>query len=180
VNESLKVILHQAGEQHWFGFMAEPEPAHAPIGQGWLGRLHHRFQAAIQTHLTAPDRPLGKVLHWLRRRIHPDESLLRHLRTASEVVVEHPPHVSGEATAAHWAQFLTRAERRHFGWLLADLAISPLTLLLIPLPGPNVVGFWVCFRVVCHILAWRGAVRAARGCVAVRFQASEVLELTSH
>jgi hypothetical protein len=57
-----------------------------------------------------------------------------------------------------------------------NLAISPLTLLLVPVPGPNVVGFWFVYRIVCHTLALLGIHRASSTRVTTAFRPSADLD----
>jgi hypothetical protein len=128
-----------------------------------MGRIHHRFQKGIVDHLARPDHLLGRILRWLGGRIGTDEALLRRLRTASEVCLHHPPSTASTQACQAWQAFLARGRRRHLVWLVVDGLAAPLTVVLAPLPGPNLVGYWVVFRAACHWLAWRGASRGARG-----------------
>ena len=66
---------------------------------------------------------------------------------------------------------------RHLLGLALNLAISPLTVLLVPVPGPNVVGFWFVYRIVCHALALLGIRRASGPRVTTDFRPSEDLDV---
>ena len=57
-----------------------------------------------------------------------------------------------------------------------NLAISPFTVLLVPVPGPNVVGFWFVYRIVCHALALLGIRRASGPRVTTDFRPSADLD----
>jgi hypothetical protein len=172
----LTVYLLKAEDETWFGFTSEPaagEPADPP---GWLARIHHRFQEGITRHLASPDRLLGRLLHRLERMIGTDEALLRYLRTAWWVDFQHPAAVPPDLAVAAWTDFLQRRRRRHLVWTVLASLVAPLTVVLAPLPGPNLVGYWVLFRAVGHCLAWCGAARAARGGVPIALLSCDGLE----
>jgi len=38
-----------------------------------------------------------------------------------------------------------------------NTVISPVTLILTPIPGPNLLGYWIAYRAFCHLLAVLGA-----------------------
>ena len=48
----------------------------------------------------------------------------------------------------------------HMRWLLVDAILLPLSVLIAPLPGPNVIGYYLLFRVVSHWRSFRSASRA--------------------
>ena len=52
---------------------------------------------------------------------------------------------------------LARDRDRHFRWLVIDSVLMLLSVGLVLVPGPNVLGYYFAFRVVGHFLAWRGA-----------------------
>jgi hypothetical protein len=55
------------------------------------------------------------------------------------------------------------AARRHHGvWLGIDLPIFIVSAVLAPVPGPNVLAYYLAFRVVGHFLSWRGAKHAVK------------------
>lgn len=55
------------------------------------------------------------------------------------------------------------AARRHHGiWLGIDLPIFIISAVLAPVPGPNVLAYYLAFRVVGHLLSWRGARHAVK------------------
>ena len=45
----------------------------------------------------------------------------------------------------------------HLRWLILDLLILPFTLVLMPVPGPNLIGYYLLFRVYSHWKAYRSA-----------------------
>jgi hypothetical protein len=47
----------------------------------------------------------------------------------------------------------------HLRWLIVDLLILPFTLVMMPVPGPNLIGYYLLFRVYSHWKAYRSASR---------------------
>ncbi|MEJ7711591.1 MAG: hypothetical protein WKF84_17425 [Pyrinomonadaceae bacterium] len=41
--------------------------------------------------------------------------------------------------------------------------MAPIPLVLAPVPGPNVIGYWFWYRAICHALALMGIRRATCG-----------------
>lgn len=48
----------------------------------------------------------------------------------------------------------------HLRWLIVDVLLLPTSLLLVPLPGPNVIGYYLLYRVYSHYRSFRSASRA--------------------
>nr|ALS89550.1 mitochondrial K+-H+ exchange-related protein [uncultured bacterium] len=45
----------------------------------------------------------------------------------------------------------------HLRWLIVDILLLPLSLLAMPIPGPNLIGYYLLFRVYSHWKAYRSA-----------------------
>ena len=45
----------------------------------------------------------------------------------------------------------------HLRWLIVDVLLLPLSLLAMPIPGPNLIGYYLLFRVYSHWKAYRSA-----------------------
>lgn len=114
---------------------------------------------------------------WLHRRTHPDETLLARLRSAKSIEVHHPPALTTEEVQAAWTAFLRRGRIRHWVWFLVNLAISPFTVLFMPLPGPNLIGYWFAYRAVHHWLILVGLGRARVRSVETAFHPTTPLEV---
>lgn len=54
------------------------------------------------------------------------------------------------------------ARRRHAWWMGIDLLVFLGSAVLAPVPGPNLIAYYVAFRVIGHLQSWRGARRANR------------------
>src|SRR5262245_15746283 len=158
-------------DEQCFFYSDESEPDEARAGEetlapsGWWARLDawwRRFQKhwhEAEAGVTAWSR---RTWHWLHSRIHPDESMLVRLRTARRIDLHHPAARSADDVAAIWRDYLGRRLRRHVAWLILNAIIAPLTALLTPLPGPNVIGFWFAYRTIHHWLVVMGIRKTRR------------------
>lgn len=133
-----------------------------------MQRLLRESESGIGLHMR-------RVWEWLHRRTAPDEPLLRSLRGAEDAPIEllHPADLSGAQAAELWTEYLHRRRRRSTLWLIVNLLITPITLLLAPFPGPNIIGYWFTYRAICHALALLGIRRAND--VGVNSQATSAL-----
>ncbi|SIO59261.1 K+-H+ exchange-related [Singulisphaera sp. GP187] len=133
----------------------EEHPPHHGL-RGWI----ERKAQSLKTAWSQADRgPAGRVrAFWekLQSRMPDDESMLARLRTASAIEMYHPATMSGEEAQAHWVDYMARCRRRHLPWLGFNILISPITLILAPLPGPNLIGYWFAYRAVKDALALLG------------------------
>lgn len=165
----MKIYLLRVTDEHTF-FYAEVVEAdesrelrdQAQTGgtRGWLSRQY----AALQTMLRDSEDGVGlrmrRIWEWLHRRTALDESAIRALRAAHSIEIYHPTSITPAEALAAWERYLA-ARRRHFLlWFLINLLIAPLTLLIAFFPGPNVIGYWFCYRAACHALALLGIRRA--------------------
>jgi Mitochondrial K+-H+ exchange-related len=168
-------------------FYAEPHPdghedGHDPDHpvekgvKGWavarLRRLrgvwdHSEGRAAKYAH---------RAWDWLHSRTNPDEALLARLRSARVIEIHHAPSITANEAQAAWTAFLARARIRHWLWFLLNLVISPLTVLLAPLPGPNLIGYWFAYRAVHHWLILIGLGRARGSALETELHPSTTLE----
>ena len=112
----------------------------------------------------------------MNRRIYPDEVWLIRLRSAAAIEVRHPTTLTAADASVAWAGFLEGRKRRHLAWLVFYAATCPLTLLLVPLPGPNLIGYWCAYRAIRHLMVVLGLFRAGRGRVATTFDPAEALD----
>jgi hypothetical protein len=117
-----------------------------------------------------------KVWDWLERHAHPDEALLARLRSARAIELHHPASLSGDEVGAAWSAFLAGGRRRHWPWFLVHALAAPLSVVLAPMPGPNLVGYWFVYRAIHHWLILVGLGRARRGRVPTRFRPSAALD----
>lgn len=78
-------------------------------------------------------------------------------------------------------QMLKDRSYHHLRWLVADALLLPVTLLIMPLPGPNVWGYYLLYRVYSHWKSYRSASQTKLEDldVQVSSQAREVSEYVS-
>jgi len=48
----------------------------------------------------------------------------------------------------------------HLRWMIIDILLLPVSLLAVPLPGPNIFGYYLLFRVYSHWKSYHSASRA--------------------
>jgi hypothetical protein len=189
------------GGPHRFALYCESaaEPAHqsAEVTGGrrrWSNRLwkwlHDKFSAVLAaiereqdllpSAPAAPVEPRGLAqrlraqgLRWIAERV-AEQRLLWRLRGQTAVRAFVPAGV--DPASAHGAIRLSleRDARRHVRWLVIDTVGGLFSLLLVPLPGPNVPGYYFSFRIVGHLLSIRGARQGLRA-VAWDLQPSDLL-----
>lgn len=144
--------------------------------RAWLERKYKGLQSAILESEQGVGGHMRRAWEWLHRRTSPDESLLRSLRSANTIEIFHPTTMTPEETRTVWLQYLASRNRRHIWWFIINFIISPLTLLLAPIPGPNIIGYWFVYRAVCHMLALLGVRRARSRQVVTTFHPSSALD----
>lgn len=158
--------------------VAELETIAAPR-QGIRGWAERRYKS-LQAILTESEKGVGlrvrRIWEWLQKRIPPDEPMLRSLRGVRSIVLHHSLNFTEEETRALWTVYLKGRQGRHMFWFIMNALVCPLTLLLAPLPGPNVIGYWFVYRSVCHLLARLGARNARSEQVSAEFLSTAALD----
>jgi len=152
----------------------EPEAETEPPKGGLIARLKHQFSTVLahaeQARNRRASRPpeeheeptgiVGRIkarsLAWIADRI-AEQRLLWHLRHQTEVMLHHPTDMADAESMKIARTSLQRDGERHRNWLAIDSVLMVLSVALVLVPGPNVVGYYFAFRVVGHYLSWRGA-----------------------
>ena len=152
----------------------EPESDAEPPKSGLIARLKHQFTTVLAHAEQARNRraslppeeyeePKGiigrlkaRTLAWIADRI-AEQRLLWHLRHQTEVMLHHPTDMADAESMKIARTSLQRDGERHRNWLAIDSVLMVLSVALVLVPGPNVVGYYFAFRVVGHYLSWRGA-----------------------
>jgi hypothetical protein len=128
---------------------------------GWIERKYLNLQKVLTESEEGIGLRVRRMWDWLHRHVGIDESILMSLRHGESLELHYPADFSAQEAVESWSRYLSSRYRRHLLWLIVDGLMSPLTLLLAPFPGPNVVGYWLVYRSVCHLLAAIG-IRNAR------------------
>ena len=151
----------------------EPPPAaHEAKAPGLYRRAMQWFRQMLaeaeQERRRAPDpnagpRSLGarvkvRVMRWVAESI-AEQRLLWQLRSRAVATLVHPDDLSDDQAQQLLRRSLQRDWDRHRFWLVLDLLGGAASVLLILLPGPNVLGYYFLFRIVGHYLSLRGARR---------------------
>jgi hypothetical protein len=143
---------------------AEDESLAAPARGGLRGWAERKYRS-LQTTLSGAESGVGlhmrRAWEWLQRRTNPDEALLRSLRNVGVLHLYHPSTLDAASARTLWTNYLKGRLRHHTIWLVLNGLVTPLTLLLAPIPGPNIIGYWFLYRAVCHLLAMLGVRRAS-------------------
>jgi len=156
-----------------------PDTAQLPTRagfRGWLERKGRKVKTAWQHADRGFAGQLRRGWDWLARRTPPDEPMLVRLRTAADVEIHHPASLGVEEVRGEWTNYLASRKRRHLPRFGINVLIAPLTVVLAPLPGPNLVGYWFAYRAWRHLGALRGLRRAGRERIALSFHPIEVLD----
>jgi Mitochondrial K+-H+ exchange-related len=157
--------------------VAESETT-APRGgvRGWAERKYKNLQAILTESEKGVGLRMRRAWEWLQKRISPDEPVLRSLRGARAIELYYPSTFAEEETRTLWRDYLKERQGRHTFWFVVNALVSPLTLLLAPLPGPNLIGYWFVYRAVCHLLARLGARNARSEQVTTSFVSTGALD----
>ena len=140
--------------------------------KGFVGRIVHRFrvQLAEAEHAhrreTDPDaarpsfagRVKARTLRWIAEAI-AEQRLLWQLRSRASARLFHPDDLTDAQARQLLRRSLQRDWEKHRFWLVVDSLGGIGSLLLVLIPGPNVLGYYFAFRIVGHYLSLRGARR---------------------
>ena len=141
-------------------FLAERDPDEEASSRGirgWLARKRRALLEELERPGTLLGATLGRVWIRLQRLIAPDEHLLRRLRHARTLAIDHPARMSPDLVKSLWGDLLKRRRRDHGFWVVVDSLLAAPAALLAVLPGPNVIGYWLLYRAIVHLLAILGA-----------------------
>jgi hypothetical protein len=144
--------------------------AAAETPSGLVGRAAHRIREQIaeaERDGRRPPTPDGqpqsfgarvkaRSLRWVAESL-AEQRLLWHLRAQTEVRLVHPDDLTDPQARQLLRRTLTRDWERHRFWLVIDGICGLASLLLVIIPGPNVIGYYFLFRIFGHSLSLRGA-----------------------
>lgn len=167
----MMVYLLQVGRDRFELYSEPPDDADvAPASEGRLRRWAHR--ASVRWHLVVDaarrgDSP-GRVARWRDRVVYrlaetiAEQRTLWALRHEAHARLVYPTGMPAARARAALDRALADARRHHGIWLGVDLPLFIVSAVLAPVPGPNVFAYYLAFRVVGHLLSWRGATRAMK------------------
>jgi K+-H+ exchange-related protein len=101
---------------------------------------------------------------------------LRHEATAT---LRYPSSIDAARSRAVLDRSLADSKGHHGRWLIVDLVLLIVSGILFFVPGPNIVAYYIAFRVIGHLNSWRGSRRALQE-IAWAFEAdTNLAELAS-
>lgn len=117
--------------------------------QSGIARVHHRPR-------TWTERMKDRAMCWLAEKI-AEQRLLWRLRKETAVQLFHPDDMTGDQAMTQVRTNLQYEANRHLKWTIIDAVPFVLSAVTVPLPGPNIIGYYFGFRLVGHYLSRRGA-----------------------
>ena len=155
----------------------DPDAHAAPQQRGFFKNLIARFREAIaeaerERHRPAvhrsADRPnvYQRVKSRLLCRIAEtiaEQRLLWHLRRRQTATLHHPDDLTADAAMSPLRASLQADLEKHRRWLIIDGILFALSGALVLVPGPNVLAYYLGFRLVGHYFSLRGARRGLDG-----------------
>jgi hypothetical protein len=166
----VKVFLLRFDDKHSVFYSEEPEVEVASTEGGvrqWIEEKASAIQSELKKPSTRIGLHMGRLWEWLHSRTKPDESFLRRLRTAKNIEIYYPQNMDEARVKREWTSYLRKRSRSHRLWLIVNGIISPLTLLLAIIPGPNLIGYWFTYRAICHALVLFGTRQALEATTAL-------------
>ena len=92
----------------------------------------------------------------LEDKIDPAERVLKAMAGANHFVVHHGKAHAETDAQSEFERILKRQRWKHTFWFSIDLIVSPLGVLLTPIPGPNLFFYYPFLRLLSHYRAIRG------------------------
>ena len=89
----------------------------------------------------------------LEDKIDPVERILKAMAGASSFVVHHGKLYAEGDAPSEFERILKRQRRKHIFWFSIDLIVSPIGVLLTPIPGPNLFFYYPFLRLLSHYRA---------------------------
>lgn len=152
----------------------DADPVEAPPHRGLWKRLTDRFSDVLvaverehDEHIRAADaarpKPSGvwprvraRGVAWMAGKI-AEQRLLWRLRGKVRVCAWIPPGLDPDRALAIIRGTLKAEFDRHRWWMVVDGLGGILSIALMFLPGPNLIGYYFVFRIVGHFFSLRGA-----------------------
>ena len=185
----MTVYLLSLGRDRFEIYSEPPEKPGEPPREG-AGRLRRwAHQAYVRWHdLVEAARQrssTGRIARWRDAAVRRLAETIAEQRTLwalaqhTEATLLFPESV-GEPEARRALDRLLSAARRHHGWwMVVDAPLFVASGVAALIPGPNVLAYYLGFRLIGHWLSWRGARHAASGVAWTLEPDSSLAELAS-
>jgi hypothetical protein len=163
----MTVYLLAFGRDRYELYSEPPEepgtPPHPSAGRWrqWAHTAYVRWHELVES--ARRGRSAGRIAQWrdavVRRLAETiaEQRTLWALAQHDETTLLFPASLGAADARAALDRLLASARRHHGWWIVVDAPIFIVSGLLAPIPGPNVLAYYLAFRVVGHWLSWRGA-----------------------
>ena len=167
----ITVFLVPAGHDRFELYSEAPDESPTSPAQNdrvfrqWAHRASVRWHALVE--VARHGRPVGRLARWRDRVVSrlaetiAEQRTLWALRDQSSVVLRTPSSLETARVRAILEALLAHARSHHLRWLIIDLILFTVSGILFFVPGPNLVAYYIAFRLVGHLQSWRGARQAA-------------------
>ncbi len=131
----------------------------------WGRRAGEQWQRLVDT--ARQDVAVGRLARWRDRIVCrlaesiDEQRTLWSLRKATAADALYPSGIDAADARRRLQQMLLAAQRHHGWWLAIDLVLFIASGILFFIPGPNIVAYYLGFRVFGHLQSWRGARQGA-------------------
>jgi hypothetical protein len=87
----------------------------------------------------------------------PCDRFVRRLRSFRKINVALNRPIEPAEVRARLKRMLRDRSYHHLRWLIIDLLLLPLSLFIMVVPGPNLIGYYLVFRIFSHWKSYRSA-----------------------
>lgn len=170
MTDPITVFLVPAGHDRFELYSEAPDDSPAAPAQHdrafrkWAHRASVRWHALVEA--ARHGSPVGRLARWRDRIVSrlaetiAEQRTLWALRDQSSAVLHCPSSLESGRPRAILHAVLAHARRHHLRWLIIDLILFVASGILFFVPGPNLVAYYIAFRLVGHLQSWRGARQA--------------------
>jgi hypothetical protein len=159
------------------------EPGPAPAHHD--GRMRRLIHAAVERWHQLVDAARrgssnGRFSRWRDRVVCrlaesiAEQRTLWSLRDRTSATIRYPATLHRDRSRAALHLILADARRHHLRWLTVDLVLFIASGILFFVPGPNLIAYYIAFRLFGHLQSWRGA-RQSLDVIQWTFEADEGL-----
>jgi hypothetical protein len=171
----IAVFLVPAGRDRFELYSEAPDESPTAPAQNdgvfrkWAHRAGVRWHALVEA--ARHGSPTGRLARWRDRIVSrlaetiAEQRTLWALRDQSSAVLHCPSSLESGRPRAILHELLAHARSHHLRWLIIDLILLAVSGILFFVPGPNLVAYYIAFRLVGHLQSWRGARQAAEAIV---------------
>lgn len=142
-----------------------PRDPNAP--RSWWTRISDRVHGWIdegedERRRTAASQPpahgrLRRAMTSRLAQVVASHRLLWALRHTTDVRLIHPDDLTADQARDLAHARLRRDVDKHLWWAAVESLLAIVSIPLVLVPGPNVIGYYFVFRAGAHVLSWRGA-----------------------